>query len=752
MILSEFQLPLIELFKQHPGTTRSEHYRHLLGLALRSNAEPRRVDISVLRRGSVRLSVAAVEKIKIVANRSGLDFKQAFAGLCIAGEELLGKNEAHLDADRRGGIEDRQRFEPKSHSQRRYYEQCLDALKRRKIVFAEGSTGIGKTRTFIAAAIWMANDGRAPVVICSPTVAVMEHQYREMLRSGADESRFTILPGAAEFVDDRLVNAYLEALGPATAVASSLRAWVEGGARACNPDSPLVKAIGPSAAWLMEDFRQHAGAIPTDDFRLRADLSEGQQGARAVLKHLRQKARSGTEVIFCTHAMLALSQKHKWSGSLPPPSVLFVDEAHQFEQAVASINTAQFSIYSLRVKLAKLRRKDALGQTSSAVKASSLLIKITKMLQRFDASSNRTCLTDIRLRSESEMRGLLLSLTELQSALKSRALEKVNGIQEARVNLRNMLESFQQGRLPANHVYVTFSENRRFPSLQCGPAHVDIQLRNIWRTATNGVVLASATLYILDPHGNRKCDYVRQLLAVPIDRMSTPAPVVDDYIFSLPTVYVPSITTATFLSPPKKNDENMLSAWHAAVASHIRRIIDGAAGGTLVLLTSYRDASEISKLLRELGVADVRIVEQTRNTRFSECERRFRDLHAQHLRPILMALGGAWTGVDFKDEAYAAHDDFLLSDLIIARLPIGFNRSNSMTARIEQSGLNAVVNEALLTFKQGLGRLIRRQGVLNRRVWILDGRPFVQEKWQGMDVFTACVRRLLREYQKRVEF
>lgn len=75
---------------------------------------------------------------------------------------------------------------------------------------------------------------------------------------------------------------------------------------------------------------------------------------------------------------------------------------------------------------------------------------------------------------------------------------------------------------------------------------------------------------------------------------------------------------------------------------------------------------------------------------------------------------------------------------------VGLNRTNSALARIERSGTASISNEALLTFKQGLGRLIRRTGVTDRRIWILDGRIF--GSWNRMPQLTGAARRLLREY------
>jgi ATP-dependent DNA helicase DinG len=55
-------------------------------------------------------------------------------------------------------------------------------------------------------------------------------------------------------------------------------------------------------------------------------------------------------------------------------------------------------------------------------------------------------------------------------------------------------------------------------------------------------------------------------------------------------------------------------------------------------------------------------------------------------------------------------------------LPFGLLRTTTHVSRMSRIGFAA---EAIVTqrqFRQGIGRLIRREGLLHRRVWLLDGR------------------------------
>jgi CRISPR type IV-associated DEAD/DEAH-box helicase Csf4 len=143
-------------------------------------------------------------------------------------------------------------------------------------------------------------------------------------------------------------------------------------------------------------------------------------------------------------------------------------------------------------------------------------------------------------------------------------------------------------------------------------------------------------------------------------------------------------------------------------------------------------------------VPEDRVIAQQPNVKLSATLDAFRAAHAKGLRPVMLGLGGAWTGIDLTDPSVPPERDNLLTDLVIVRMPVGLNRTNSALARIERSGTASISNEALLTFKQGLGRLIRRTGVTDRRIWILDGRIF--GSWNRMPQLTGAARRLLREY------
>jgi hypothetical protein len=77
-------------------------------------------------------------------------------------------------------------------------------------------------------------------------------------------------------------------------------------------------------------------------------------------------------------------------------------------------------------------------------------------------------------------------------------------------------------------------------------------------------------------------------------------------------------------------------------------------------------------------------------------------------------------------------------------LPFGTNRSSTHVARTEWLK-TAERDRAALEFKQGIGRLMRRKGVTDRRLHILDTRVMDYDNNPGM---YAPFRSILSKYKK----
>jgi CRISPR type IV-associated DEAD/DEAH-box helicase Csf4 len=185
--------------------------------------------------------------------------------------------------------------------------------------------------------------------------------------------------------------------------------------------------------------------------------------------------------------------------------------------------------------------------------------------------------------------------------------------------------------------------------------------------------------------------------------------------------------------------------WCREVAEEIIRIDDTAAGGSLVLMTSYVFIGKVRAALLDLcpKLADRLVFARqgeaggekllVRTITIEEQKRQFLRFSFEGKKAIWLALGNAWTGInlsggdpmiDLYGQEIPSQEDNVLTDLVIPRLPFGINKSVTHTHRIAyRKKVPWERIDTLLRLRQGVGRLVRRHGVpQNRRIHILDAR------------------------------
>jgi ATP-dependent DNA helicase DinG len=187
--------------------------------------------------------------------------------------------------------------------------------------------------------------------------------------------------------------------------------------------------------------------------------------------------------------------------------------------------------------------------------------------------------------------------------------------------------------------------------------------------------------------------------------------------------------------PPTSPDDD----YQPALAEWIMRSLDTSQGRAFVLFTSYTLMRRMAALLRPFCTEHgwpllVQGEGQDRSRMLSE----FRS----HIGSVLLGTDSFWTGVDVPGEA--------LSHVIVTKIPFE-SPSNPLTeARMEDitaRGGNAFrdysLPEALLKFRQGIGRLIRSKtdhGIIT----LLDSR--VTAKYYGARFMYAIPAAAPREF------
>jgi len=184
--------------------------------------------------------------------------------------------------------------------------------------------------------------------------------------------------------------------------------------------------------------------------------------------------------------------------------------------------------------------------------------------------------------------------------------------------------------------------------------------------------------------------------------------------------------------PDPKDDD-----FQAALDREIPRFVETTQGKAFVLFTSYATLRRTAEDLREyFRTKGWRLLVQGEEMTRSGLLREFRE----DIDSVLFGTDSFWTGVDVPGEA--------LSNVIVTKLPFaspGHPLTAARMERIEREGKSSFVHyslpEAVLKFRQGVGRLIRSRSdrgivvVLDRRViskhygkLFLDSIPYEYEQ------------------------
>lgn len=147
----------------------------------------------------------------------------------------------------------------------------------------------------------------------------------------------------------------------------------------------------------------------------------------------------------------------------------------------------------------------------------------------------------------------------------------------------------------------------------------------------------------------------------------------------------------------------------------VKKYTESIDGGTLVLCTSYSQCEKLSEALKKVGTKKV-ILTQYKNSDRNSLIKEFRE----DGNAILIGTQTFWTGIDVQGKA--------LSQVIILKMPFENPSYPLIAARYEleeKSGkmpfFTMAVPNAVMNFRQGLGRLIRSKTDKGRLV-ISDSR------------------------------
>ena len=563
-------------------------------------------------------------------------------------------------------------------AQQKLAEAVAGVLESGGLLLAEAGTGTGKTLAYLLPAVEL---GRR-VVVSTGTKNLQEQLVTKDI------------PLLAKALGRDVSVAVMKGRGNYLCL---LRhdSFAKGGTFRRADEIPLFKSV---VAWATEtgtgDRAEITDLPDTVDFwREISAASENCIGQSCSLfdacwvTKMRQRALEADLVVVNHHLLCAdLAVKECSYGQvIPPYDTLILDEAHLVEDVATQYFGVQVSSYRVEeltrdvereLKAAELDAREVRSEVASVrMRAERLFGQLAR------GPGQRLAPNWITTRATEEALALLQRLEGLRTALLALPdrPETISGLAGRTLTLAAEL-AFLFKAEDDGHVY--FIETRgRGVFLRAMPIDVSERLQELLFESLRAAVLTSATLAV-----DGGFTYMKDRLGIePTDELLLPSP------FHYPdqaVLYVPR----TIPEPPAPGFVD-----HAA--EEIVRLLGLSRGRAFVLFTSYANMNAVAE--RIAGRIDYPVFIQGEAPKPALLEMFRETPHA-----VLLATASFWQGVDVVGEQ--------LSCVVIDKLPFASPGDPVVAARIERlrsRGGNPFgeyqVPVAVLTLKQGLGRLIR---------------------------------------------
>ncbi|MBD3671160.1 MAG: ATP-dependent DNA helicase [Gammaproteobacteria bacterium] len=558
-------------------------------------------------------------------------------------------------------------------------DAVMSALEDYGVLIAEAGTGTGKTFAYLVPAMLSGKK----VIISTGTKNLQDQLFYKDLPLVRDALeipvRIALLKGRANYLcHHRLELAEQEGRFHSKEQVRELHEVIQWGGRTRSGDIAELDSIS-------EDAMIWPRVTST------ADNCLGQECAHlndCFLMQARKKAQEADLLVVNHHLLLAdMALKEDGFGELLPGANAFIlDEAHQ----VPEIATGFFGESLSSNQLLELSR-DCIAEDLKLGQASQTLSRNAEDLQKAVQDYRLAFGTEMRRERWSEINesGELMSaiddvrvvLAKLENALASLA-DASKGLENCYRRCQALSIAFDglTGETPEGHIH-WFETYKRSVTLNLTPLDVSHTFTQHMEAQQSAWIFTSATLAV-----GESFDHFSKRLGIQsakARRWDSP------FDFKTQAVlYAPA-------AMPKPNTEG----YTRAVVEQAIPVIEASGGGAFLLFTSHRALREAAEILADRIDFPLMVQGDSPRSRLLE---QFR----QAGNAVLLGTGSFWEGVDVRGSA--------LSCVIIDKLPFASPGDPITQARIDKlksDGGNPFMNfqipEAVITLKQGVGRLIR---------------------------------------------
>ena len=594
-----------------------------------------------------------------------------------------------------------------------------DSLEECHNLCIEAPTGVGKSFAYLVPSVYYAVGNQHPVIISTETISLQEQLIDKdipLLKKLIDvEFSAAIAKGRSNYICRRRLS------------------WLAGP----NAGSylPLDSLLSEVQSINLMSENMHEGTRSEIDFDIDRRVWEGIccetgncngpkcQFYRHCFYWRARRKWEQANIIIANHALFFTDLKIKTADDLdasllPPYGAVIFDEAHLLENCAAKHLGIRISSIGFRLLLNKLFDPDK--AKGLFMRSGNICMEMRKLVTDVHNASetffgairelmNQQRTDEIRVNqpgivtdSISVPMGKLINAlhdyleTEQKEDIKQEAaslLMRCEGIYADIFDFINIEKK--------NHVYWIERRGRNRDSviLNAAPLNINILLRDILFSQKFPVVLTSATLSV---SGN--LDYYCERVGF----MNGPTEILDT-----PFDYERQVQMYISKKTPQPKDEG----YSEAICNNIKHFIKFTHGKAFVLFTSYSMMYEMAEQLRDFfDEYDIILHVQGEGKERTAMLNEFRE----DINSVIFGTSSFWMGVDVPGEA--------LSNVIITKLPFAVPSHPLVQARSEQlakdgksSFMHYQLPEAVLKFKQGVGRLIRSRSDSGIIV-ILDSR------------------------------